>query len=68
MCIYSSFVCIYCHQMMIAFRALIGHVDGNPNVIFLEDSGAGGIEEMAKRLEDSNMQYALGAYIPPSLH
>ena len=41
-------------------RALFGHVEDNPNMLCLLNSGPGGLEEMADQLMDSQMHYALG--------
>ena len=41
-------------------RLLVGHEDDNVNMIYLEGTGSGGLEELVDRLMDSKMQYALG--------
>ena len=41
-------------------RALFGHWDNNPNVIYHISSGTGGAEELAQQVDKAQYQYALG--------
>ena len=49
-------MCVY----VCVCRALVGHPDDNINHLSLEDTGAGGLEELLDRLMDTKAQYALG--------
>lgn len=44
-------------------RALFGHWDNDPNVIYHIGSGSGGVEEMVLEMEKSQVMYALGTYV-----
>lgn len=43
-----------------SLRALFGHWENNPNVIYFIGSGSGGAEEMVLEMENSQVMYALG--------
>ena len=40
-------------------RALFGHTDGNPNELCFLDSGSGGPDEFASRMDDTQYLYGL---------
>lgn len=45
--------------LLLLSRAIYGHVDGNPNEVCFLDSGSGGPEEFASRVDDAQYLYGL---------
>ena len=46
----------------VSYRALFGHLDNDPNVVYFIGSGNGGPEEMVDSVDDSQVMYGLGMY------
>ena len=46
----------------VSYRALFGHLDNDPNVVYFIGSGNGGPEEMVGSVDDSQYMYGLGMY------
>ena len=44
-------------------RAIYGHVDGSPNEVCFLDSGSGGPEEFASRIDDAQYLYGLRKFV-----
>ena len=47
-------------------RALFGHWDNNPNVLYHISSGTGGAEDLAQQVDKAQYQYAIGELYYPT--
>ena len=57
----NDYLCVCVCVRVCMCRALVEHPDDdNVNHLSLEDTGAGGLDELLDRLMDSKAQYALG--------